>query len=336
VETVEAKPNLRIPANHTLLSRADQQETRTLRPPLAVKLPIPKARAPIIPLPSPHAVAGSEEGRQVVDRKVLYLIRHGEAVHNIEERKAKQLAAASLKAEGFSPTSCTYKDAVEAARCAVLHDRCLLDAALSDAGKSQACSARSVIDDLVNGPNDQDFPWPTVVLTSPLQRTLQTSAIVFPKHPGVHIREALRERRTGLPCDERRSALRIRSRPSFVYMSSNDLLNFDLDCGCGEVLSPCPENSEMTSPPMTLEDKEDVRRRSAGLPLLLQGFEDDEAVAIVTHKGFLRELERGLLGRPEATEFGNCEVRVYDVTLHADGTLHSKLLYGGLDDQQVE
>ena len=35
---------------------------------------------------------------------------------------------------------------------------------------------------------------------------------------------------------------------------------------------------------------------------LLQGT-DADSVCIVTHKGFLRELERGPLGQPEASEF---------------------------------
>ena len=44
-----------------------------------------------------------------------------------------------------------------------------------------------------------------------------------------------------------------------------------------------------------------------------------EAIAIVTHKGYLRELERGPLCVPQATEFGNGEVRVYAVTIYQEG-----------------
>jgi len=46
---------------------------------------------------------------------------------------------------------------------------------------------------------------------------------------------------------------------------------------------------------------------------------------LVTHKAFLRELERGPLGQAQAEEFGNSEVRVYDVTLHVDGVVTAAL-----------
>merc|ERR1719221_217117 len=46
---------------------------------------------------------------------------------------------------------------------------------------------------------------------------------------------------------------------------------------------------------------------------------EHKAVAIVTHKGFLRELERGPLGQPEASEFANGEVRMYEVTWDENG-----------------
>jgi broad specificity phosphatase PhoE len=40
-----------------------------------------------------------------------------------------------------------------------------------------------------------------------------------------------------------------------------------------------------------------------------------DSVVIVTHKGFLRALERGAFGQPHATEFQNCELRVYRFTM---------------------
>ena len=33
----------------------------------------------------------------------------------------------------------------------------------------------------------QGYPQPTAVYVSPLQRTLQTAAILFPEHPGIHV-----------------------------------------------------------------------------------------------------------------------------------------------------
>jgi len=68
-----------------------------------------------------------------------------------------------------------------------------------------------------------------------------------------------------------------------------------------------------------IEEKFMLRKRTAGLGKLLQGT-DADSVCIVTHKGFLRELERGPLGQPQASEFSNCEVRVYDVCV-CDGEI---------------
>ena len=48
----------------------------------------------------------------------------------------------------------------------------------------------------------------------------------------------------------------------------------------------------------------------------------NRAVAIVTHKGYLRELERGPFQRPHSTEFANGEIRVYRVTINT----HTKTL----------
>lgn len=266
------------------------------------------------------------------NRKVVYLVRHGEAVHNIEEKQATKSTAMLLKAARIAPASPRYKQAMEEARSAVLRSHGLKDAALSAGGKHQAHRAKMVIDELTAaGKSDGEsmFPVPTVVLTSPLQRTLQTTAIVFPKHPSIHIRECLRERRTGLPCDERQSALHIRRRPSFAHMSSNNLLQHDLENG--DPLSPMPG----IRVPHLVEKKEDVRQRSAHLPRLLQvGFKEADSVAVVTHKGFLRELERGPLGRLEATEFDNGEVRVYELSLGPDGEVISKLLRSGKDVDQ--
>ena len=61
---------------------------------------------------------------------------------------------------------------------------------------------------------------------------------------------------------------------------------------------------------------------TAKLLELLNAYRGHSAIAIVTHKGFLREFEHGPLGRPQATEFGNCEVRVYRLELGAAEHLH--------------
>lgn len=253
-------------------------------------------------------------------------------MHNIEEKKAQQATALALKALGLCPKSDGFKAMVEDARRACLSDCCLRDAALSDAGKNQALSAKEVIDRLTHGAaagSSSGLPFPTVVLTSPLERTLQTTNLVFPSHPNVHMCEALRERRTGLPCDERKPAKFIRRRPEFRHMSSNNLLQFDLDNDKEDDESSATDSSGGLC--AVVENKEDVRERSKHLGELLKRFAGDQAVAVVTHKGYLRELERGPLGRPQASEFGNGEVRVYELSLSGDGMLISKLLHGGLD-----
>ena len=73
----------------------------------------------------------------------------------------------------------------------------LSDAPLSDAGRQGAADAREAIMAFCN---ERGVPQPTLVLTSPLQRALQTAALLFPEHPNVVVREELRERRTGLTC----------------------------------------------------------------------------------------------------------------------------------------
>jgi broad specificity phosphatase PhoE len=69
-----------------------------------------------------------------------------------------------------------------------------------------------------------------------------------------------------------------------------------------------------TSPPTLAEDKEALRVRTNKLWGLLAESEE-RVIAVVTHKGYLRELERGPLEQPHATEFTNGEVRAYQVTI---------------------
>lgn len=59
-----------------------------------------------------------------------------------------------------------------------------------------------------------------------------------------------------------------------------------------------------------VEDKHQLRERTRKLFDLIAESKHD-VIAVVTHKGFLRELERGPFGQEDATEFANCEVRVY-------------------------
>merc|ERR1712113_1162565 len=67
-----------------------------------------------------------------------------------------------------------------------------------------------------------------------------------------------------------------------------------------------------------IESKTELRRRAreAMNKLLL---DKHKSMAVVSHKGFLRELERGLFGVPDAAEFQNCEIRVYTISRDASG-----------------
>jgi len=102
-----------------------------------------------------------------------------------------------LQPLGHQPGTAGYQAAIEAERKSVLKDPQFHDASLTDAGKLHALRAKT---ELV-GLHDRGLPRPTVVLVSPLQRTLQTAALMFPFHSSVRVCEELRERRTGLPCD---------------------------------------------------------------------------------------------------------------------------------------
>ena len=70
---------------------------------------------------------------------------------------------------------------------------------------------------------------------------------------------------------------------------------------------------------VAIEDRAALRLRTSRLVDLLLDLPEagggHQVLGVVTHKGFLRELERGPLGQPDATEFGNCEVRAYSLTL---------------------
>lgn len=234
-------------------------------------------------------------------RKTVIFVRHGQAVHNIVEERAKEQAARQAKACGHAKDSEEFQAAVKLARLAALSDEALRDAALSEVGEAQIEATRHKLERMAVA--SQPLPRPTAVLVSPLLRTLQTAAILFPEHPNVHVCKVLCERRTGLPCDlcsdQNRIALRFPN------------IDFDQDLlpQCASIVS---EKSE--------EDAVDLRRRTASLAALLRHLED-ETVAVVSHKGFLRELQRGPLHHGDATEFGQAEARVFDVTLWPDGSM---------------
>ncbi|KAL3894451.1 MAG: hypothetical protein SGARI_007738, partial [Bacillariaceae sp.] len=73
----------------------------------------------------------------------------------------------------------------------------------------------------------------------------------------------------------------------------------------------------------TEEDKAELRKRTENLFALLCA-SNSFSVAVVTHKGYLRELERGPFGHPEATLFKNCEFRVYRITMRQQKLINAE------------
>ena len=302
----------------------------------------------------------------------LYLVRHGEALHNVLEKAAQQ----KVRDEASSDMDATQVEALaEEARKAVLEDATLLDSPLTSAGKEQACQAGRVVKELHA---TQGLPLPTVVFVSPLQRALQTADRVFPDCTNIHVRAILQERQTGKPCDQRCPENYI-DRASFARFSTNQICQEDLllleqqqqqPPSTGTFLTPIVEeeqsksSSTTTSPALErqsaedclVEGKEMLRVRTGQVFRLLakevsatenkdqdnssdnsnsNNNNNTHAVCIVTHKGYLRELERGYLGHPHATEFGNAEVRVYRITMNVTlGTLvHAQRLYPSTTDE---
>jgi broad specificity phosphatase PhoE len=324
----------------------------------------------------------------------LYLLRHGEAAHNLQEKCAMQRAQEAAVADGLQADSPETRLRMEEARQAILEDKSFFDAPLSDKGKGEAAAARKLMQELTCGNSTTActtsadatpatwcwlpplfkglvrpafsatnttsssacwLPPPTEVLVSPLQRTLQTADLVFPDLNNIRVRDELRERLTGRPADNRVAssvAQQQFSRFSFVHLRLNSFfgvramtkLNPFMEHGA---LEECEHENSCTDddydddddemkeestpsllhskqlPPISLEssfnadqvqeDEDKLRRRTMKLFELLS-HSRHESVAVITHKGFLRSLEQGAFGQPDATEFKNCELRVYRIT----------------------
>jgi len=257
---------------------------------------------------------GSQSAPLVV--KTVVFIRHGEAIHNIEEPRAQKCAGAQAEALGHAKGSAAHKAMCEEARKAVLKNEVFRDAPLSEAGTSQAVACK---EELVKLLESMGIEEPKEVLVSPLQRTLQTVAEVFPDSADIRVCEQLRERRTGAPCDEpsrcmvQHQSLDQTNRASLRYLEE-----------APSVPNEGLQGIDLQTIP--LEDAPMLRCRTARLANILEDC-CEQTVCVVGHKGYFRELERGPFGRPMATEFGNCEVRIYDVTLPGDGTMTAMLRY---------
>eukprot|EP00322_Chrysochromulina_rotalis_P028528 CAMPEP_0115853734 /NCGR_PEP_ID=MMETSP0287-20121206/13658_1 /TAXON_ID=412157 /ORGANISM="Chrysochromulina rotalis, Strain UIO044" /LENGTH=319 /DNA_ID=CAMNT_0003307823 /DNA_START=16 /DNA_END=975 /DNA_ORIENTATION=+ len=238
---------------------------------------------------------------------ILYLIRHGEAEHNVREKMAKDATKAEAVSRGLDPHGPEVMEAMEQARKAVLQDCQLCDPPLSDAGKAMAAAPRKALDVLHAG----GLPPPSCVLVSPLQRTLQTAALVFPGHDKVLVCEALKERQTLLACDTRSSAEELVKRGTFAHMNLSEIVREDEKRKELRRSATAVESSEDSE----AEDKNMLRLRTLQVLELLEEQRNHQSVALVGHKGYLRELERGPFCRTDATECSNGEVRVYKISV---------------------
>jgi len=248
-----------------------------------------------------HQYADPGRPAPIVMVKTLFLVRHGEALHNIEEQKAKKAAAAKADIQGLESGSEAWKAALESARKACLKAERLRDAALSDAGKAQASLSKAELAELTSASSGLSVP--TRVLVSPLQRTLQTARLMFPGRSITQVCEDLRERETCLPCDTPSPPQDMMGCELFSHMDFSD-----------------PLATRAAEGPSG-EDNSQLRRRIRCFIQEGIATTEEDVLCLVTHKAYLRELERGILGHPEASEFGCGEVRVYDVALAADGTV---------------
>ena len=239
-------------------------------------------------------------------------------------------------AEGHHPDSEETLRRMEIARMGVLHDEKLFDAPLSVLGRQEAQMAHENLQTLIR---EHQLPPPKEVLVSPLTRTLETANLVFPDSQNIRVREELRERCTGKPPDTRSSSYVLRSRPCFKRFSMNRLqiqskVNLSQlleEVNLEEAISPrthrsCSVDSTFSG---TEEDKSMLRERTRQLFDLLAESEE-RSIAVITHKGYLRELERGQFGKPLSREFQNCEVRVYrihiDLSSECNQLLHTERL----------
>lgn len=232
-------------------------------------------------------------------RRTLYFIRHGEALHNVRETEAQEQARLEAEALHLSPEETRQK--MEASRQAVLQDASLRDAPLTERGRQQARECGQQLQALID--NGTIHP-PTEAMVSPLTRTLQTCHIILETlQPDVkaHIREELQERQTQYPPDRAQSM-----RSIFQYSQAND--RFVMDNIETKVLSKSDADEEAK----VRESKEMLRERASMLFDLVMEMHHRH-IMIVGHKGYLRELERGLLGLEDSPLFGNAELRVYQV-----------------------
>lgn len=263
------------------------------------------------------SLASPSQAKNNTRECILYLIRHGEAHHNVIEQTAMDQARSNSLNDGYGPESPETRRRMEEARRHAIEDSRLSNCPLSEKGREDAASAKMLLDKIIK--ENKDLPPPTEVIVSPLKRATQTAHIVFPNHNNIRIRKEVRERLTGKPCDSMNARWERKRRHSL-----KDLMH--------ETSSVCEDNhrdrrlsiSKLASylkwgGSIVEEDNEMVRERIRTKLFALIEKSKHDSIALVTHKGTLRELERGPFGMVGAMEFGNGEVRVYRVRFSIEG-----------------
>jgi broad specificity phosphatase PhoE len=265
-------------------------------------------------------IAVEQQHQRQEHEVLLYLIRHGEAEHNIKEKVAMEEAKRkSVTEDGLAENDPVLLERVEEARKSVLNDESLRDAKLSQMGRHEAEQARGKLLSLMK---EKHLPQPEYVLVSPLTRTLETCDIIFPEHDDIHVRDDLAERHTGKPPDTRSPVISLINRPSFFRFSmeklresvmSSDRLRqhqgYSRRCSLESTKTESFRKSqhrelsisksqpeifvmdgdlwERTEKPnhqFTEEDKQELRKRTERLFALLSDA-NAPSVAVVTHKG---------------------------------------------------
>jgi broad specificity phosphatase PhoE len=242
-----------------------------------------------------ESISTTENGLGLHRRRTLYLMRHGEAEHNVLEAIAQKKAKEEAEKLNLSPEE-TF-EMMEEARKSVLTDVSLLDAQLTDRGRQQAKEASKKLRELIDR---NHIHHPNEAMCSPLSRCLETCKIMLEDSDfKAHIRPEIAERRTQYPPDKPKSL-------DQLLRCTRDDDRFSIQNL--EKMSAEKINDEA----MVRESKEMLRERANEMFDLLMECEHRH-VLVMSHKGFLRELERGLLEMPESPLFENCELRVYRV-----------------------
>jgi len=228
-------------------------------------------------------------------RRTIYLIRHGEAVHNVLEAKAQQ--EAEKEAIKLNLSTDEIYERMEDARKSVLTDVKLRDAPLTEKGRQQARDASKKLKDLIA---NKTVHHPREAMCSPLLRCLETSKILLEDVDiSAQIRTEIAERRTLYPPDKPKPLDKL-----LRYTRNDDRFTIDHI----EKLSKEKVDDEAT----VRESKVMLRQRASQMFDLLMECEHRH-VLVISHKGFLRELERGLFELEDSPLFENCELRVYQV-----------------------